>query len=67
MMGEKDAEIEFRTGSKAGPVIATLKTGNGKEWDISKGNLVKKITGVHHIFITAKNNKRIEVDWVSFE
>jgi hypothetical protein len=67
MMGEKDAEIEFRTGSKAGPVIATLKTGNGKEWDISKGNLVKKITGVQHIFITAKNNKRIEVDWVSFE
>lgn len=67
MMGEKDAKIEFRTGSMAGPVIATLKPGSMKEWNISKGNLVKTITGIQHIFITAKNNKRIEIDWVSFE
>ncbi|MBL7708436.1 MAG: family 43 glycosylhydrolase [Chitinophagaceae bacterium] len=67
MLGEKDAEIEFRTGSTAGPVIATLKPGNIKVWNISKGNLAKTIAGIQHIFITAKNNKRIEIDWVSFE
>jgi hypothetical protein len=67
MLGEKDAEIEFRTGSTAGPVIATLKPGNIKVWNISKGNLAKTIAGIQHIFITAKNNKRIEIDWVNFE
>lgn len=67
MLGEKDAEIEFRKGSTAGPVIATLKPGNIKVWNISKGNLAKTIAGIQHIFITAKNNKRIEIDWVSFE
>lgn len=67
MMGEKDAEIEIRAGSTTGPIIATLKPGNIKIWNISERNLVKTITGVQHIFITAKNNSRIEVDWVSFE
>lgn len=67
MLGEKDAEIEFRKGSTAGSVIATLKPGNIKVWNISKGNLAKTIAGIQHIFITAKNNKRIEIDWVSFE
>lgn len=65
--GDKDAILEIRTGSLNGPVIATITTNETKDWVIKTTQVAKTVSGIHHLFVIAKNDKRVEIDWISFQ
>lgn len=59
-------ELEVRTGSPAGAVIATVKVPEGKDWSDYSTTVKGKLSGVKDLFFTTKG-QTVQVDWVSFK
>ena len=49
------------------PVIAEIKIPAGNKWSNVKATIPQIKSGVHHLFISSKDGKQVEVDWISFE
>jgi hypothetical protein len=50
-----------------GPVIGLVKIPKGGDWITSKATLSAFKPGVHHLFVSLKENANVEVDWVRFQ
>lgn len=59
-------ELEVRTGSPAGAVIATVKVPEGKDWSDYSTTVKGKLSGVKDLFFTTKG-QTVQVNWVSFK
>ena len=59
--------LQIRLHNAAGPVIAEIKIPAGNKWQIVKAPVSGSKPGVQHLFISSKDNKPVEVDWIRFE
>ena len=59
--------LQVRLHNAAGPVIAEIKIPAGNKWHIVKAPVSGSKPGVQHLFISSKDNKLVEVDWIRFE
>jgi hypothetical protein len=59
--------LQVHTNNINGPVIAEIKIPKSTDWKIAKTSVVKFQAGVQNLFVTSKNNDRVEVDWIKFE
>ncbi len=60
-------QLEIRTGSLEGPVIAEIQIPKTGEWKISNTALMKLQNGIQNLFLIMKSGEQFEVDWISFE
>ncbi len=61
------ALLEVRTGSAAGPVVATVKIPAGNEWKTIKAPVSGLKSGIRDLVLSLKGGGEVDVDWVSFE
>jgi len=59
--------LQLRIDNMSSPVIAEIKIPGGNGWRNVKAVITQIKPGVHHLFISSKDGKRVEVDWISFE
>jgi hypothetical protein len=59
--------LQIRIHGMEGPVLAEVPVRAGIEWQLVKAPLVKFEPGIQNLFFVSKDNKRIDVDWTSFE
>ncbi|MGA7160915.1 MAG: family 43 glycosylhydrolase [Bacteroidota bacterium] len=59
--------IELRLDKVDGPTIAELEIAKNNEWKIIEANLSELISGVHNLVVSLRDNKPVEVDWLTFE
>jgi hypothetical protein len=59
--------VQIHLDNAKGPVIAEVKIPGGEEWTTTKAPLSGITTGVHNIVVVLKDNKAVELDWISFE
>lgn len=61
------AILQIRINNPDGPVIAEIKVPAGKGWTTVKAPVKGLRPGVQNLVVSAKDDKRVEVDWISFE
>lgn len=59
--------LQIRVQGIDGPVLAEVPVTAGNKWQLIKTSLLQFKPGMQNLFVTAKNNNRIEIDWISFE
>ena len=59
--------LQIHVQSIDGPLLATIPVTAGNEWQLAKASLLQFKPGMQHLFVTTKDNNRIEIDWISFE
>ncbi|RZS65456.1 carbohydrate binding protein with CBM6 domain [Pseudobacter ginsenosidimutans] len=59
--------LQIRIQDAAGPVLAALPLGADKDWQLVKLPLFQWKPGIQHLFVTAKDNRQVAVDWIGFE
>ena len=64
---ESGGNLQIRTNSINGPVIAEIKIPKGSEWKIIKASVMKFPVGVQNLFVVSKDSGQKEVDWIRFE
>ena len=50
-----------------GPVIAEIEIPNSSEWNNVNSPLLEYQSGIHNLIVQLKDDKNVEVDWVSFK
>lgn len=63
----KGAVIQIRMDDLSSPVIAEIKIPGNDKWSNIKVSLSGVKPGVHNLFISSKDDRKVEVDWISFE
>ena len=66
-MSASGGTLEVHTQGINGPLIAEVKINPGKSWAITESRLLQSSTGIQHLFITLKDNRSVDIDWISFE
>jgi hypothetical protein len=64
---ESGGILQIHTQSVNGPVIAEIKIPKSADWKIIKTPIKKFQSGVQNLFVTSKDDNRVEVDWIKFE
>lgn len=64
---ETGGVLQIHTGSVNGPLIAEVKIPKNTDWKVIKTPIKKFQPGVQNLFVTSKDNNRVEVDWIKFE
>jgi len=64
---ETGSKLEVRVNSVNGPIIAELNVPKSKEWKMISSPVLKFEAGVHDLFVVAKSDQRVEVDWINFK
>ncbi|HJS55368.1 MAG TPA: family 43 glycosylhydrolase [Chitinophagaceae bacterium] len=59
--------LEIRLDNINNPAIAEIEIPGSNEWSIIKTALSGIKSGVHHLFVSLKDDKHVEADWISFE
>jgi len=59
--------LQIRTGSAKGRIVAEVQIPKSSEWKLVKGRVIKFPNGIQNLFVTLKNDKQVEVDWIRFE
>jgi hypothetical protein len=59
--------LQIKLNNAEGPVIAQVEIPKGNEWSVFKTSLSGFKQGVQNLVISLKDDKHIEVDWISFE
>lgn len=59
--------IQIRLNNAEGSVIAQVEIPEGNEWNTIKVPLSGLKPGVQNLVVSLKDNKHVEVDWISFE
>lgn len=63
----EDATIEIRTASLTGPLLSKYSVRKDNNWMVIGADVLQKTNGVQHLFISLKDGKGVEIDWVKFE
>jgi hypothetical protein len=66
-LSPKGGSLQIRVQGIDGPVLAEVPVPAGSEWQLIKMSLLQCKAGIQNLFITSKDNNRIEIDWTSFE
>lgn len=61
------ATLQFRTGSRSGPVISEITVSKNTPWKTMQAKLIQPKTGIQHLFVTMKGAGDADIDWLSFE
>lgn len=61
------AILQIRIDNIKSPVIAELKIPGNNNWNSIKASLTGMKSGVHNLFVSLKDEKKVEVDWIRFE
>jgi hypothetical protein len=61
------AILQIRIDNIKSPVIAELKIPGNNNWNSIKASLTGIKSGVHNLFVSLKDEKKVEVDWIRFE
>ena len=64
---ETGGTLQIHTGSANGPVVAEVKIPKTPDWKTAKATVKKSPSGIQNLFVTSKDNNRVEVDWIKFE
>ena len=48
-------------------MLAQVKISKGDEWNIVSTSLSKFQPGIHNLIVRLKDNKTVEIDWLSFK
>ena len=67
VMSETGGTLQLRLDKTGGTVIAEIKIPEGNKWSIVDSPLSGYETGIHNLIVLLKDNKNVEVDWLSFE
>ena len=59
--------IEIRVDANDGPLVAEVDIANNPEWNEAKAALKESPAGVHDLFVSLKDEKNVEIDWIKFE
>ena len=59
--------IEIRVDANDGPLVAEVDIANNPEWNEAKASLKESPAGVHDLFVSLKDEKNVEIDWIKFE
>jgi hypothetical protein len=59
--------LELRLDQPNGPMIAEVRVPKEGEWAVQEAALFSFSPGIHHLFITPKENSSMEIDWVRFK
>lgn len=59
--------LQIRIDNTAGPLLAELKADALPEWQLLKLPLLKYHSGIRHLVVVSKDDRRVEVDWIGFE
>lgn len=60
------AVLQIRTDNVNGPVIAEITIPKNTEWKTIEAPMPKNIKGLKNLVVLSKDNKAVEVDWLSF-
>lgn len=60
------AVLQIRTDNVNGPVIAEITIPKNAEWKMIEAPMPKNIKGLKNLVVLSKDNKTVEVDWLSF-
>lgn len=58
--------LEIRSNAIDGKVIAKIKIPKSKDWKETKSTLIKFEAGIQNLFLVAKDDNVIEIDWIKF-
>jgi len=64
---KKGGTIQIRLSDVEGPVIAQVEIPITNNWSMIKTQLTKSINGIHNLTVCLKDDKYVEIDWISFE
>jgi Carbohydrate binding module (family 6) len=64
---ETGGKIQIRVNDAAGPVLAEVNIPKGQDLSLLRSGLALQPSGVKNLFVTTKNNGRVETDWIRFE
>jgi hypothetical protein len=67
VLSKTGGTLQIRLDKVDGPMIAQLEIPKSDEWNIANSPLSEFHLGVHNLIVLLKDNKNVEVDWVSFE
>jgi len=59
--------LQLRLDNIGSPVIGEIKIPAGNKWSSVKATIPQVKPGIHHLFISSKDGKQVEVDWINFE
>jgi hypothetical protein len=63
----KGGTLQFRANSLDGPVIANVSIPRSDDWTNVASPILAKQRGVRNLFVVAKDEMPLDVDWVRFE
>lgn len=64
---ETGGTLQIHLNSINGPTVAEVKIPKSKDWKLIKAPVVKTPSGVQNLFVVLKDNRQVEIDWISFE
>lgn len=59
--------LEIRRNREDGPLLATVEVDEGMAWEIVQADLRAAPSGTHDLFITQRQGRLVELDWIRFE
>ena len=59
--------MEIRIDRTDGPLVAQVEIPNNMAWKVIDAMLAESPSGVHDLFVTLKDAKTVEIDWLKFE
>jgi len=49
------------------PIVAQVEIPKGDDWNIVNSSLSEFQPGIHNLIVLLKDNKNVEIDWISFK
>jgi hypothetical protein len=59
--------LQIRSANTGDPVIAQVEIPEGNEWNTIKAPLSGLKPGVQNLVVSLKDDKQVEIDWLTFK
>ena len=66
-LSETGTSIELRLNKMDGPLIARAEIPAGNDWNMVRCPVLKFQPGIQNLIVLLKENKTVEIDWISFK
>ncbi len=66
-LSKNGGALQLRLNKVDGPVIAQMEIHKGDEWNIVNSSISEFQPGIYNLVVILKDNKPVEVDWISFK
>ena len=67
VLSKTGGTLQVRLNKTDGPIIAQVEIPKGDEWNIVNSPVSDYQPGIHNLIVILKDNKNVEIDWISFE